>query len=228
MPRTITGPLTREIKDSLSVPIDATSVKTILVESHSLMRVALHRVVSTFPQIELVAVVDEVQELLRHLTRSVAQVIVVGISVSTTDCLEIANYLRKHQSQTALVIIRHSLRSEMVMALIKQGIHGLLDEFASERDLADAISVVTTGSVFLNKHAREALVLSAHQQFAITLTVRELEVTALLRQGESNFRIAKSLGLKEKTVEAYLTRIYSKLGVNSRAEAIVRLQNLYT
>jgi DNA-binding NarL/FixJ family response regulator len=225
MSRSVTSLLTGDMKETISAPPETSCIKTILVETHGLMRRALHRVVASFPQVEIVAIVDTIQEVLANPLQTQAHVIVLGISIPTSDCLQVAEHLRKYQSEGALVVIRPSLRPEMVMALIKRGIHGLLDECASEQDLATAITIVAAGSIFLNRHAREVLTVSM-SQVAISLTEREMEVAILLRRGESNFRIAQSLGLKEKTIEAYLTRIYSKLGVNSRAEAIVCLQDL--
>lgn len=53
------------------------------------------------------------------------------------------------------------------------------------------------------------------------LTPREHEILALLAQGLSNTEIAEQLVLTPKTVRNYATRIYSKLAVESRAQAIV-------
>ncbi len=53
------------------------------------------------------------------------------------------------------------------------------------------------------------------------LSQRELEVFNLLLQGLPNKKIALSLGIRRKTVEEHLTSIYSKIGVKSRAEAIL-------
>lgn len=52
---------------------------------------------------------------------------------------------------------------------------------------------------------------------------REEEVIELLKQGKSNKQIALALGITESTVESHLTKIYAKLGVSSRVEAILRL-----
>jgi DNA-binding NarL/FixJ family response regulator len=53
------------------------------------------------------------------------------------------------------------------------------------------------------------------------LTRREYEVLGLLAQGQSNNAIADRLFLSEKTVRNHLSLIFDKLGVSSRAEAIV-------
>ncbi|MCM3356605.1 response regulator transcription factor [Psychrobacillus sp. MER TA 171] len=53
------------------------------------------------------------------------------------------------------------------------------------------------------------------------LTPRELEVFQLLVDGATNKEIAQKLFLSEGTIRVYLTTIYSKLGVKSRAKAIL-------
>jgi DNA-binding NarL/FixJ family response regulator len=53
------------------------------------------------------------------------------------------------------------------------------------------------------------------------LTPREREVLEQVAQGLSNTQIAATLGVTPKTVRNHLTRVFSKLGVTTRAEAIV-------
>jgi DNA-binding CsgD family transcriptional regulator len=58
------------------------------------------------------------------------------------------------------------------------------------------------------------------------LSAREKEVVRLLMEGKSNKQIALQLEISESTVEFHLTRIYTKLGVSSRSEAILCLSRL--
>jgi len=52
------------------------------------------------------------------------------------------------------------------------------------------------------------------------LTERELEVMALVAEGQRNREIARALGIEESTVESHLNHIYDKLGVHSRTKAM--------
>lgn len=54
------------------------------------------------------------------------------------------------------------------------------------------------------------------------LTARERTALQLLCEGRSNAQIAWTLGIAEKTVRNHVSSLYRKLGVRSRAEAIVR------
>ena len=56
------------------------------------------------------------------------------------------------------------------------------------------------------------------------LSVREREVLRLLCEGQSNKQIARTLQLSENTIKTHLARVYEKLGVNKRTEAMAVAQ----
>ena len=55
----------------------------------------------------------------------------------------------------------------------------------------------------------------------LALTEREREVLRLLAKGWDNHRIAKELGISERTVRFHLRNIYDKIGAQTRSEAVV-------
>jgi NarL family two-component system response regulator YdfI len=222
---------TRVVKQAIrgnnksSLKTDKQAINVLLVDTHILMLTALMRVVATFPQVRIVRHLQTTEEMLAIVERTPVDVVIFGVSIPVSKCLQFTHSMNESHRELGIVIIQPHLRAETALTIVQQGIHGLLDEFASEQDLADAISTVATGSTFFSRYAREILN-SSISSAALYLTARELEVVSLLMRGTSNFRIAQSLGLKEKTIEAYLTNIYSKLGVKSRTEAIICLQDL--
>lgn len=58
------------------------------------------------------------------------------------------------------------------------------------------------------------------------LTKRELQIVSLLSTGVSNLEISEELGLTEKTVKYYLTRIFRKVEVKDRNRLLVAIHNL--
>jgi LuxR family maltose regulon positive regulatory protein len=57
---------------------------------------------------------------------------------------------------------------------------------------------------------------------AVTLTAREREVVLMISQGFSNKRIARDLEISPETVKSHVKRIFLKLSVGTRTEAVVR------
>ncbi len=66
--------------------------------------------------------------------------------------------------------------------------------------------------------------MEAHQQ---QFTERERDVIQLLLSGNTNKQMALRLDVSSRAIEKHLTRIYEKLEVSSRSEAIVKLIQMY-
>ncbi|HET8910718.1 MAG TPA: response regulator transcription factor, partial [Ktedonobacteraceae bacterium] len=200
-------------------------LRVILIEAHTLVRLALQHVVSSFPCTVVTASINNIQDVFTVTDLMTVHVIILGPSISVVDSLQTLQLLRERQNPCGLIVIHQHLYPETAHTLMKHGIHGLLDENASEQDLAEAIMAVSEGNIFLTLHTCGLLAASISNVVG-HLTDREMQVLGRLKHGESNFRIAHMLGLKEKTIEKYLTRIYDKLNVHSRTEAILSLQDL--
>lgn len=198
------------------------ALQVMIVDTHTLMREALHRVVDALPGIRVCASLATFHELPPVIP---AQVIVIGSSLQISESLDFVEVLHKKQDPVGVVVIQHCLSPETTLTLVKSGVHGLLGENASQDDLARAIIAAATKGSFLDHCAREMLHTSVSRA-AIHFTRREVEVLSLLKSGETNFRIAHALGMKEKTVEKHLSHIYEKLHISSRVEAILHIQRL--
>jgi DNA-binding CsgD family transcriptional regulator len=84
------------------------------------------------------------------------------------------------------------------------------------------IESVKTSTTRLRSYIDETHILLAAAERRQNLTPRESEVLALLNRGMTNAEIAATLYLSEKTVKNHLYSVYRKLGVSSRAEAILQ------
>ena len=58
------------------------------------------------------------------------------------------------------------------------------------------------------------------------LNRNEMNLLRLIRQGAANKQMAAALGLSEGTIRVYLSRLYGKLGVTTRTQALVKAQSL--
>ncbi|HVO19046.1 MAG TPA: response regulator transcription factor [Anaeromyxobacter sp.] len=107
------------------------------------------------------------------------------------------------------------------------GARGVLPRGAGAPALAAAVAAVAQGLLVLDPALAGGLVRApAPRGEAEPLTPREREVLALLSQGLANKAIAASLGISEHTAKFHVNAILGKLGVDSRAEAIVRAARL--
>ncbi|EFH84116.1 response regulator transcription factor [Ktedonobacter racemifer] len=113
-------------------------------------------------------------------------------------------FLKETPVETLLDAIRSAARGEM-----------LIQPETMARLLSHATSVSPALSVSRSQHPQGAGISGS-----IALTKRERQVLAGVAQGERSKEIAVRLGITERTVRAYLTSIYTKLNVDSRASAV--------
>jgi DNA-binding NarL/FixJ family response regulator len=108
------------------------------------------------------------------------------------------------------------------------GAVGLLLRDTDPDSLFAALDAVGQGLVVLDPQLAAALPRSerAPEPPAESLTARELEVLQLLAEGLPNKTIARQLSISEHTVKFHLNAIMSKLGAQSRTEAVVRATRL--
>jgi DNA-binding NarL/FixJ family response regulator len=110
---------------------------------------------------------------------------------------------------------------------LRAGARGVLSRGAPADALAAALQAAVLGLLVLDPVLAAAFVRPPEPPGASEpLTPREQEVLALLAQGLANKAIAVRLGISEHTAKFHVNAILGKLGVDSRAEAIVRAARL--
>jgi DNA-binding NarL/FixJ family response regulator len=110
---------------------------------------------------------------------------------------------------------------------LRAGARGVLSRGAPADALVAALRAAVLGLLVLDPALAGAFVRAPEPSGAIEqLTPREREVLALLAEGLANKAIAARLGVSEHTAKFHVNAILGKLGVESRAEAIVRAARL--
>ncbi len=119
---------------------------------------------------------------------------------------------------------------EYVYESLRAGASGFLLKSAPPRELAGAIRTVAGGDALLSPDITRRLIedyLRRPRSSAVmpqafhALTPRETQVLTLIARGRSNGDIAAELYLSEPTVKTHVTRVFAKLGVRDRAQAVV-------
>jgi DNA-binding NarL/FixJ family response regulator len=130
-----------------------------------------------------------------------------------------------------VLMLSYSEDEHLVTGAIRNGAAGYLVHGRFEPDeLEGRIKAVASGEMVLSPAVTPAVfdVLrrapgpsNDEDELGLgSLTAREREVLNLLARGNSNREIAEQLVITNKTVKNHLSRIYEKIGVHSRAEAI--------
>ena len=119
---------------------------------------------------------------------------------------------------------------EYVFGALRAGASGFLLKRTPAEELVDAIRIVAEGEALLTPEATRRLVADfAKQNHAPAeardamdwLTPREREVLVLIARGLTNREIASSLNVSLETIKTHVKRIFTKIGVHDRAQAVI-------
>jgi NarL family two-component system response regulator LiaR len=103
-----------------------------------------------------------------------------------------------------------------VQAAMNMGVRGYVSKAEGFPVLEKAMETVVQGQVYINQELISKL--SAMPDILGSLTKREKQIFLAIQHGRDNQHIAEEFSLALQTVECYVNRIYSKLGVKSRKE----------
>lgn len=193
-------------------------VRVLVASDLLLFREGLHRLLGDMADVDPVGAVA-VAGVAERLRADEVDVVVLALSSGRragAQLAAVAALLHAEDRSTGLVVVS-SDGDGLVRPLLESGPRGvafLLDEHVTDVDvLARALRDVADGMVSLDADAAEALI-GRGQPGLAELTARERDVLAHLARGLSNQAIAAALQLTVKTVEANVSSIFRKLGLD--------------
>lgn len=139
-------------------------------------------------------------------------------------------HLQALHPEIPVMIISAAETSEIMCRAIDHGAAGFLPKSSDTSNIASAITAILTGDRWLPEGvAYKAVPNEGEQQVAKaigSLTPQQFRVATLLVQGLLNKQIAYELSVTEATIKAHITEIFRKLGVHSRTQAVLAINQL--
>jgi DNA-binding NarL/FixJ family response regulator len=162
-----------------------------------------------------------------------------GASVRDPDVVGKITLLRRHMSRVPLVLLSDRDDVDEIVEAIEHGVRGYIPTSLEPFEAAAALKCVVAGGTFVpasavikiaqdRQHGTQRGAHDLHSGSFASLTPREGEVLARLRQGKPNKVIAHELAISESTVKVFVRQILMKLGASNRTEvaSLVRGQAL--
>ncbi|MGI5287548.1 response regulator [Nonomuraea polychroma] len=160
-------------------------------------------------------------------------VVLMDIRMPNMDGLEAARRILAQSPRCRVIMLTTFDLDRYIYAALALGASGFLLKDVTPEHLAAAVRLVDTGDALLAPSITRRLV----ERFAAPdrnggpprtgpadlagLTPREVEVLTLMGRGLSNAELAGALSLSETTVKTHVARIFAKLGLRDRAQAVV-------
>ena len=202
-----------------------TAIRVLIGDIYPLLRQGLRALLADEDDLRVIGEAENHACLLRLCEAQQPQVLVLG-DLPPTDAPDLTvGVLHDVCPSGQTVMLATDGDPTRLRTLLAWGAAGIVLKGEPPELLLEAIRAVAAGGAWLSPTVREALATVAEGEAPSTapptLTEREGDVLQLIVAGRGNAAIASELALKEQTVRNYATRLYTKLGVGSRAEAMV-------
>lgn len=193
----------------------------VVVEDHTLLRQSLTKTVGALEGFEVVGEVGRGDEAATAIARTKPDVVLLDISIPGGTGLDVARNLKKVEPSPRLLFLTMRDDDASISCAIGLGADGYVLKTASTDELLHALQAVARGESYLSPAvARRVIDLAGARSSGTALTERELEILHLLASGARPVEVGKQLFVSIKTVKNHLTNIYSKLGVQTAAQAV--------
>lgn len=198
--------------------------RLVAVDGHVLLRLGLARVVANCPDIELVGEAGTVAEALRVVDETVPNVVSIDATLADGDAFSAAARLRANRPELGIVLLSTVNDDALLYRALDAGLSAYVTKSAPANLVVTAIR---HAAVAPNSFTAPGLSAALSRRTAQTglLSRREYQVLTLMRDGASLPSIAEHLTVSEATVKTYVSRIYTKLRVNNRSQALMAAVN---
>jgi DNA-binding NarL/FixJ family response regulator len=208
-------------------------IRLVLADDHAVVRSGTRELLEQQPDLRIVGEAADGEEAIRLAQELQPDVVIMDVRMPRISGVEATRRIKaEHPHIRVLVLTAHD-DDEYVFALLQAGANGYLLKTAEIDELVRAIRTVAagqsalapevTGKVVAQFTSGKSLpeVAADNQENYDGLTERELGILRLVGKGLSNKQIGKTLHISDRTVQAHLSNIFSKLDVNSRTEAVM-------
>jgi DNA-binding NarL/FixJ family response regulator len=205
-------------------------VRVLICDDQTVVREGLAAILSTDPDIQVVALAGNGQEAQRLVDETRPDVVLMDLKMPVMNGIQATYHLRRDHPNLHVLVLTTYADDEWVLDAARAGAAGYLLKDTRREELIEAIKGTAAGRTYLDPSIAATVLRQAAVGTAPTvpkpsgieeLTERELEILRLLARGYSNPEIARRLHLAPGTVRNYVSTILQKMGASDRTQAAV-------
>jgi DNA-binding NarL/FixJ family response regulator len=202
-------------------------IQVSIVEDNDQLRGTLARLLNKAEGFACLSQFASAEAALEGLPKERPQVVLMDINLPGLNGVECVRRLKQVAPEISAVMLTAYEDTENIFNALAAGANGYLLKRAPRAELLEAIREVHRGGSPMTTHIARKVVQSfqrtqASPQPGETLSAREQEVLDHLSKGFLYKEIAEKMGISYETVHTYIRRIYEKLQVRTRTEAVAK------
>jgi len=201
------------------------SIRVLIVDDHPIVRQGLATVLAQQEDIAVVGQAANGVEAVAQARELLPDIILMDLQMPEMDGVEAITKILADELDTHIIILTTFATDDYIFRGIEAGARGYLLKDSPPDEVVKAIRTVHRGDSLIEPRVASRLLdrlgqLSHPPPPESVLSKREIEVLQIMSTGAANKEIASQLVIGQSTVKTHIVRIFSKLGVNGRTEAV--------
>jgi DNA-binding NarL/FixJ family response regulator len=200
----------------------------VVVEDNRLLREGIVAILERHPDLDVVAVEDDVDAAVRRVPECGARVVLVDAGLGDHDSHDLVEHIARTFLDVRVIVMDILPEPDEIVEFVKRGASGFVVKEASVEVFVETIRTVARGgevlpptltsTLFTHIAQHAATQRSPASDRAARMTTRERQVIALIAEGMSNKQIARQLRISNHTVKSHVRNILEKLALHSRLQ----------
>lgn len=194
------------------------AIQVLCVDDHPIVREGLSAIIHSQDDMKVVAEAQNGIEAIDVFEQIRPDVTLMDLHLPLLGGVEATRRIRSNFPNARIIILTMCDGDHDIRRALEAGACGYLLKDSLRKELISSIRIVHEGRKHLSVEASRILAETFSQE---ELTERETDVLRLMVCGFSNATIAEKLSVTEGTVKFHITRIFGKLGVEDRTQAVI-------
>jgi DNA-binding NarL/FixJ family response regulator len=213
----------------------ADPTRLIVVGGHPVILGVVRLACDALPDVEIVGEVDNAPDAVTAAASLSPALLIVDLDLPDVGGPSLLRALRASGFEGKIVAVAERSDGATVLEALRQDVDAYLVKPDGLRRIGDAIRRVRDGERVIEPALEQAAVLElgrfarqARESSEVvgSLTPREREILDLLAEGLTTGQVGRRLGISPRTVETHVAKLYRKLGVRTRVQAIAKAAGL--
>ena len=193
------------------------SIRVLIADDHEIMRMGLASLLETDGAIAVIGEAADGEEAVAKTKKLRPDVVIMDLMMPVKDGSEATQEIKSALPETRILLLTTFGTADGLAHAIEAGAEGALLKSTANSDIITAIRTIAAGAQFISREVKE---LMSRNPPVPELTDRQRIILSSITEGLTNHAIADRLGISEDGVKRHVNAILSKLGADSRAEAV--------
>lgn len=205
-------------------------IKVLIADPHIIVHKGIKAVFRNSTEISIVGKVTNDRDLYDFLDRNLVDVVIMELDFQEVDGMTILKRIKNEFPGVRVMIFTGQPEEIYAISSLKAGASAYINKLSPTNYIRDGVLKIYSGGVYITNELAQSIAFdeatgNPRRRFS-KLSMREVEVLKMLSGGKRNKEIAFELGVKDRTISTYRTRIKKKLKVRNLAELIRKAQSM--